>query len=238
LGLVAGSALWNDPTYLLGIPADIVVVDTAPLEQLKAAMIADGEPNITDSHPHLQANRGHLELLPIYAPTEAPLTNLNIPFDGTCITVGELNLLPTSRGSVRLASPNPLDDPLIDPNYFSTEADRVVLRQAMRHTLRAFETAEGQEIVDHEIVSKGAATVTSKSSDEELDARIKGTAATWFHPAGSAAMGKVVDNELRVLGVEGLRVCDTSVFPCPIGAHYQVATYALAEQAADLITDD
>lgn len=50
------------------------------------------------------------------------------------------------------------------------------------------------------------------------------------------AMWKVVDNELRVMGVERLRVVDASVLPCPIGAHYQVVTYALAEQAAGIIT--
>ncbi|TVY51342.1 Pyranose dehydrogenase 3 [Lachnellula cervina] len=236
LGLVAGSPLWNDPSYLLGVPADIVIVDTAPLKELKAAMIADGEPNVTDSHPHLQTNRGHLELLPIYAPTEAPLTNLNIPFDGTCITVGQLNLLPTSRGSVTLASPDPSADPVIDPNYFATEADKVVVRHAMRPTMRSFETPEGQTIIEGEITPEGAAALTSKSSDAELDARIRKTASTWFHPGGSAAMGKVVDADLRVIGVERLRVCDVSVLPCPIGAHYQVASYALAEQAADIIS--
>jgi len=178
------------------------------------------------------------QLLPIYAPTEAPMTNLNIPFDGTCITVGELNLLPTSRGSVKLASADPSVDPLIDPNYFATEADRVVVRQAMRHTMRAFETPEGQTIVEGEVVPEGLTALTSKSSDAELDARIKKTAATWFHPAGSAAMGKVVDAELKVIGLQKLRVCDVSVLPCPIGAHYQVASYALAEQAADIITKD
>lgn len=99
----------------------------------------------------------------------------------------------------------------------------------MRITLRSFETPEGQEVVEGEIIPKGFSALTSKSSDAELDARIKATAATWFHPAGSAAMGKVVDTELKVLGVEKLRVCDTSVFPCPIGAHYQVATYALGK---------
>lgn len=179
-----------------------------------------------------------MKLLPIYAPTEAPLTNLNIPFDGTCITVGELNLLPTSRGSVRLASDDPSVDPLIDPNYFATEADRVVVRQAMRHTMRAFETPEGQTIVEGEIIPEGFTGLTSKSSDAELDARIKKTAATWFHPAGSAAMGKVVDADLKLIGAQKLRVCDVSVLPCPIGAHYQVASYALAEQAADIITKD
>lgn len=175
------------------------------------------------------------QLLPIYAPTEAPLTDLNIPFDGTCITVGELNLLPTSRGSVKLASSDPTADPLIDPNYYATEADRVVVRQAIRHTMRAFETPEGQQVVEGEVIPEGFTTITSRSSDAELDARVKRSAATWFHPAGSASMGKVVDNELKLIGANNLRVCDASVFPCPLGAHYQVATYALAEQAAEII---
>lgn len=59
----------------------------------------------------------------IYASTEAPLTQLNIPFDGTCTTSGILNLHPTSRGSVTLASTDPAADPLIDPNCYETEAD-------------------------------------------------------------------------------------------------------------------
>lgn len=102
--LVAGAAGWTDPTYLLGVPADFVITANAPKDKLKAAMIKDGMKDVDDSHPHLAATRGHIEILPIYAPTEAPHTGLNVPFDGTCITVGILNLLPTSRGSVRLAS--------------------------------------------------------------------------------------------------------------------------------------
>lgn len=51
-------------------------------------------------------------------------------------------------------------------------------------------------------------------------------------------MGKVVDTDLNVLGADRLRVVDASVLPCPIGAHYQVVTYAIAEQAAELITRD
>lgn len=236
-GLAAGSAAWNDPTYLLGIPSDLVATATASPSALKTAMIVDGTPNVTDSHPHLQPTRGHIEILPIYAPTEAPLTDLNVPFDGTCITSGVLNLLPTSRGSVRLASANPADDPLIDPNYYATEADRVVIREGLRMSMRAFETPEGQQIVESEVVPEGFKLLHSGSTDQEIDARVKRSAATWFHPAGSAAMGKVVDTELKVMGVEGLRVVDASVLPCPIGAHYQVVTYAVAEQASDMITD-
>ena len=50
-------------------------------------------------------------------------------------------------------------------------------------------------------------------------------------------MGKVVDAELKVFGVKGLRVCDASVLPCPVAAHYQVVTYAVAEQAAEMVVD-
>ena len=137
---------------------------------------------------------------------------------------------------MRLASTDPTADPLIDPNYYATEADRLVLREAIRLAMRALETSEGQAIVDEEIVPQGFAALTSKSSDEDIDKRVKRSAATWFHPAGSAAMGKVVDTDLRVLGVKGLRVVDASVLPCPIGAHYQAVVYALAEQAAEIIT--
>ncbi len=59
-----------------------------------------------------------------------------------------------------------------------------------------------------------------------------------YHPMGTAAMGKVVDTKLRVKGVAGLRVVDTSVFPVVITAHLQVATYAMANLAADLIYNE
>lgn len=58
---------------------------------------------------------------------------------------------------------------------------------------------------------------------------------TLYHPAGTAAMGRVVDSQLRVLGVTGLRVADASVLPVPIASHYQACIFALGEQAASLI---
>ena len=58
---------------------------------------------------------------------------------------------------------------------------------------------------------------------------------TLYHPAGTSAMGSVVDSEMRVYGIDRLRIVDASVIPAPIAGHLQVAVYALAEQAADII---
>ncbi|KAI4168090.1 MAG: hypothetical protein LQ343_006661 [Gyalolechia ehrenbergii] len=142
-GLSAGSAEWKDPTYLLGIPADTVITASVPHEVLQPAMETDNGQKVADEDPHLLPSRGHVEMLPLYANTEAPLTDFKIPFDGTVISSGTLLLLPMSRGSVKLASAEPQADPLIDPNYYDTHADHAALRYDMRLSMRAFETEEG-----------------------------------------------------------------------------------------------
>ena len=235
-GLAMGHPNFKEPIYFQGVPGDMVATAPAPKDKLKAAMIKDGVKNINDSHPLLAPTRGHIECLPLYAPAESPLTGINVPLTGEYIMVGTLNLLPTSRGSVRLASTDPSADPLIDPNYYATEADRVVMREGMRLAMRAMESPDGQAMVESEFPPKDMPTLTSKSTDEEIDARVRRVAATWFHPTGSCSMGTVIDTDLRVNGAKNLRVVDASIMPCPIGAHYQVATYAIAEQAADIIT--
>ncbi|KAL9020172.1 MAG: hypothetical protein Q9185_002629 [Variospora sp. 1 TL-2023] len=79
------------------------------------------------SHPHVVPPRSHYEILPMYPPTEVPLTDLNISLDGSIISISLINLLATSRGTVTLASTGPA----IDPNYCATEVARVILRTAM-----------------------------------------------------------------------------------------------------------
>ena len=77
--------------------------------------------------------------------------------------------------------------------------------------------------------------ISSTSSDAELDKRINAMSCSWFHSAGTASIGKVVDTKCQVYGVKGLRMVDASIMPLSIIAHLQAPLYAIAESAADLI---
>ena len=235
-GVCVGSPAFDDPAYLEGFPTDYIIVESVPIPLLLPAMQLDtsnGE-KPTNSHPHLSPPRSHYEILPMYARAEVPLTNSHIPQDGSIMSIGLINLLPTSRGSITLASTDPHTDPIIDPNYYATETDRVILRTALRRNMSAFETPEAQGIAE-EVPPLGLPRLNSKSTDEEIDTRVRRSAGTFYHTAGSCSMGSVVDTECRVIGVEALRVVDASVVPVPISAHPMVCLYALAEQMADII---
>lgn len=80
-----------------------------------------------------------------------------------------------------------------------------------------------------------AEALTLEDSDAKIDQRLAMTSGTTWHASGSCSMGKVVDTEFRVHGVENLRVVDASVIPVPLSAHIQAPLYALTEQAAAMI---
>ena len=138
-------------------------------------------------------------------------------------------LQPESRGSVRLSSNDPSAKPVIRHNYFATENDMQTQMAGMRKLL---------EIARQPALSKFCAqpfTMPASESDDDLRAHIAAYTATLFHPVGTCAMGSVVDPELRVLGVEGLRVVDASVMPMVPRGNTNAPTIAVAERAADLI---
>ena len=204
-----------------------------PTIGLKAALEKD-EGTVSDDHPLLHPPRSHFETFVVYAGANGgdPV----IPMDGSHIATRVVGLLPSSRGTVSLASSNAADDPVIDPNYYATEMDRHVIRSGLRELAKMLlETEEGRAFVEYETTPAGFDPIIAKMSDEEIDRRVAKVGDTLYHPAGTAAMGKVVDADLKVYGVEGLRVVDASVIPMPIAAHYQACVYALAEQAADII---
>jgi choline dehydrogenase len=154
--------------------------------------------------------------------------------DGFSLHVCQLR--PESRGRVGLRSADPADDPAIFANYLATEGDRATLREGVKIARRVaaqpaldpYRTAEHQP---------GAAVQT----DAEIDAWIRRASETIYHPVGTCRMGPpgdagaVVDEQLRVVGLQGLRVVDASVMPTLVGGNTNAPTIMVAEKAADLI---
>lgn len=141
---------------------------------------------------------------------------------------------PLSRGTLRLASAKPLDTPLVDPNYFASVSDLDRLVQGVRIAREIFASIALASWVKAERTPGSTA-----QADAQLRETIRQQAISQWHPAGSCRMGlddlAVVDPELRVHGVDGLRVVDTSVMPSVVGCHSQAAVMMMAERASDLI---
>ena len=150
------------------------------------------------------------------------------------ITPAVCNLRPTSRGWVRAKSPDPAAYPEIRLNYLSTEEDRRVAVAGMRYTRRIM-AAKALAKYAPEEYRPGA----SIANDNELARAAGELGTTIFHPVGTCKMGRdpmaVVDDELRVHGVERLRVIDASVFPRITSGNTNAPTYVIAEKGARAI---
>jgi len=154
--------------------------------------------------------------------------------DGFTLHVCQLR--PESRGRVGLRSADPLADPAIFANYLASEEDRRALREGVKiaRAVAAQPALARYRSMENE---PGAAV----STDAEIDAWIARTGETIYHPVGTCRMGvegdalAVVDDELRVQGLDGLRVVDASVMPTLIGGNTNAPTIMIAERASDLI---
>lgn len=98
------------------------------------------------------------------------------------------------------------------------------------------DTPFGKEYIVGETAPDNTEPVSLEDTDGYLDSRLAESGVTTWHPHGTCAMGSVVDSNFRVKGVKGLRVVDASVLPVPIAAHLMAPLYAMAEQAASIIT--
>jgi choline dehydrogenase len=147
------------------------------------------------------------------------------------ITPSVCNLRPTSRGFVKIKTQDPLDYPEIRLNYLSTEEDRKVAVEGMRFTRRIM-AAKAFSRYQPEEFRPGA----SVQDEKQLEKAAGELGTTIFHPVGTCKMGNdalaVVDDELRVHGVQRLRVIDASVFPRITSGNTNAPTYVIAEKGA------
>jgi choline dehydrogenase-like flavoprotein len=154
-------------------------------------------------------------------------------------TASVCNLRPTSRGSVGLSGPGLTDPPRVDPNYLATREDRDVAVASLRWARRIVGQPALARYAPEEF--RPGATV---EMDEDLLAAAKALATTIFHPVGTAAMGTaddplaVVDERLRVRGLQGLRVVDASVMPAITSGNTNAPTVMIAEKGAAMILED
>jgi signal transduction histidine kinase len=142
-------------------------------------------------------------------------------------------LRPESRGSVRLASPRAGDAPLIDPGFFQHPADLPQLVEGYKLTRALMHAPALKAHWTEELWTADA------RSDDEIEALIRARADTIYHPVGSCKMGQdamaVVDPELRVHGLQGLRVVDASVMPTLVSGNTNAPAMMIGERAADFI---
>ncbi|OLN83279.1 Alcohol dehydrogenase [acceptor] protein-like protein [Colletotrichum chlorophyti] len=222
----SNNPLFQEPQYGLGNKIDFIATTTLPKEGLAAAIAEDEGVEPGPDHPLLR-DRAHVSHSLQYNGASA---------DGSAVLMLSIVLIDTSRGSVGISSANISDPPVINPNYLGTAVDRYAVQEALKFDTKLLGsdiTPVGREILAGEFAADAPLTVNS--SDEAFAARARQVAGSCFHPSGTAAMGKVVNTDLSVKGVNGLFVADSSIFPVSISANLQVAMYAMALQAADII---
>lgn len=138
---------------------------------------------------------------------------------------------PASRGHVRIRSTDPLDQPEIAPNYLAEEIDRKTMVEGVRMLRAIHDQPAFRKLWDREVLPGSAA-----QSDKDILDFVRSNGGTVFHPVGTCRMGKgddaVVDPDLRVQGIEGLRVADASVMPTITSANTNAASLMIGEHAA------
>jgi choline dehydrogenase len=154
--------------------------------------------------------------------------------DFPAITASVCNLRPQSRGSVTIRSADPADKPMIQPNYLSTPGDRMVAANSLRLTRRIMAQAPLAPFTPQEYLPG-----VEFNSDDDLANKAGDIGTTIFHPVGTARMGSdadaVVDDQLRVHGIDGLRVVDASIMPTITSGNTNSPTVMIAEKGADMI---
>ncbi|KAL4712336.1 hypothetical protein ACJJTC_001497 [Scirpophaga incertulas] len=159
---------------------------------------------------------------------------------GTNISANAAILLPRSIGNLTLQSADPLDPPLFYPNYFSHPDDLVMIRDGVRYLQQLFnsDTLQNKYGIELDSLTTEKCKDNEDWSDEWIECMARVNTDPQNHQMGTAAIGSVVDTELNVLGVDGLRVIDASVIPTQMTGNPQGAIMMVAERGAHFIKED
>lgn len=193
--------------------------------------------NVFEAHGFVRSREGldRPDVQIIFVPAHRNASGFPIPLGhGFGINIALLH--PQSRGCVSLASGDPYAAPLIDPNFLSAPEDVPPLVRGFNIARRILSARAFAACRAHEIVP-GAAVRT----EAEIERFIHNTAFTVFHPTSTCRMGgdpgSVVDSQLRVRGIDKLRVADASIFPTVVSGNTNASVVMVAEKAADLILE-
>jgi choline dehydrogenase len=155
----------------------------------------------------------------------------------SAFTSSVCQLRPESRGKIVIKSPNPTDYPAIHPNYLSTVTDQQTMVAAMKLSRKIMATPTMKALITEEFLPGQGV-----QSDEDLLQHLRDYAGTIYHPVGTCKMGSdtlaVVDERLRVHGVEGLRVADASIMPTLVSGNTNAPAIMIGEKAADMMLED
>ena len=171
----------------------------------------------------------------VSAPDLQLVTHFQSPLDATCVDIEVCLLRSASRGTLRLRSSDPREAPRIDPNYLSAKEDERVLLRGIAIARRLAQTQALRRFGVGAEDRPGA----QATSHDAMVAHVRATAETGYHPAGTCAMGTgpdaVVDAELKVRGLTGVRVVDASIMPRLVAGNSMAATLMIAEKGAAMI---
>jgi choline dehydrogenase-like flavoprotein len=158
----------------------------------------------------------------------APATRRGVSF-------GPYVARPASRGRVTLRSPEPLAKPRIHHRFLDEASDRDALRDGIRLGLEIARESALSDLVEATGDAVEAGYLPSSDTDEAIDRFVRRSAFAFYHPCGTAAIGPVTDSALRVHGVDGVRVADTSVMPRLITGNTNAPAIMIGERAARVI---
>jgi choline dehydrogenase len=232
--LPVGQGLQDHPSTWITYTTDQPSLLTSETEENLGLLTTQGRGPLTSNFAEsggflrtddgLEAPNIQLHMIPILFP-EAGAGEILI--DGWALSACLLR--PTSTGFVKLRSRVPTAKPRVLHNYVTSEEDRAQLVKGVR---RCVEIAAQPALAE---LTTGAYGVPAGDDDASLVAHIERNTTTIYHPVGTCGMGRVVDSELRVLGMESLRVVDASVMPTLVRGNTNAPTIMIAERAADLI---